>query len=120
LKYAITHGQYSYPQGLFYGGQSEAWSNKALRAIVSRYLSNAKRVVFIDFHTGLGPYGSAEVIISEKEDSPAYKRAVKFWGDRVKTTVSGDSVSAHLNGALKLAVPEMLPNVEVTAVSLES
>ena len=119
LKHAISWGQYSHPQGLFYGGQSEAWSNKTLREIVARYLADAERVIFIDFHTGLGPYGNAEVLLNEKEDSPSYKSAVKIWGDRVKATVSGKSVSIHVQGTLKLAVQKMLPNSEVIAVSLE-
>jgi len=119
LKHAISGGQFSHPQGLFYGGPSQAWSNKMLREIVSRYSSQAEKVIFIDFHTGLGPYGNAEVILNEKENNPEYKRAVKFWGDRVKTTVGGESVSIHIQGTLKLAVPDMLTNTEVTAVSLE-
>lgn len=119
LKEAISRGQHTHPQGLFFGGHSEAWSNMTLRDIASRYLANAKRVVIVDFHSGLGSYGDAEVILNEKEDSPAYQRAVEWWGDRVKTTVGGTAVSVHLQGPLKLALPEMLPDAEVTAVSLE-
>jgi len=119
LKKAISGGQYTDPQGLFYGGHGETWSNKTIRAISKRYLSKAKRVVIIDFHTGLGPFGNAEVILNESEHSPAYKRAEEWWGDRAKTTASGESVSGHLETTLKLAFPKMLPNTEVTAVSLE-
>lgn len=117
---AISYDQYTHPQGIFYGGQSEIWSNKTIRAIASRYLSNAERVEVVDFHTGLGPYGNAEVILNEEEYSPVYKRAVESWGgSRVKSTVSGKSVSVHLQATLKLAFPVMLPNAEVTAVTLE-
>ena len=53
-------------------------------------------------------------------DSPEFRRAVRIWGEMpVKTTVTGKSVSVHLDASLKLAFPEMLPNAEVTAVSLE-
>ena len=76
-------------------------------------------MVIIDFHTGLGSFGNAEVILNENEQSFAYKRAVEWWGYRVKTTASGESVSVHLQETLKLAFPKMLPNTEVTAVSLE-
>ncbi len=119
LEEAISGGQHTHPQGLFYGGLSEAWSNKTIRAIASRYLSNAEQVIVVDFHTGLGPYGHAEVILNESEDSPAYRRAVEWWGDRVKTTASRQSVSVHLHETLKLALPKMLPDAEVTAISLE-
>ena len=118
LKVAISSGQYTHPQGLFYGGQSEAWSNKTIRTIVNRYLSNAERVVVVDFHTGLGPYGYGAVLFHEKEDSTVYKRAVKCWGGRVQNT-SGESISVPLQAALKLVFPRMLPDAEVTAVSLE-
>ena len=119
LKKAISSGQYTHPQGLFYGGRQEAWSNKTIRAIAGQYLGSANRVVIIDFHTGLGPYGNAEVIMNEPEQSPAYRRAVTWWGDRVRTTVSGASVSIHLEATLKLGFTSMLPDAEITAVSLE-
>jgi hypothetical protein len=119
LKQAISSGQYTHPQGLFYGGKEETWSNKTIRIIANQYLDSAKRVVIIDFHTGLGPYGNAEVIMNEPEQSPAYKRAVTWWGDRVRTTVSGGSVSIHLEATLKLGFSTMLPDAEITAVSLE-
>lgn len=119
LKEAISSGQYTHAKGLFYGGRSETWSNEIIREIASRYLSNAERVVVVDFHTGLGPFGHAEVILNEEDDSSVYQRAVGWWGDRVKTTASGQSVSVHLQGTLNLALPKMLPNAEVTAVGLE-
>ena len=119
LKSAISAGQYTHPQGLFYGGTDEAWSNKTIRNIVVKYLNNAKHLVIIDFHTGLGPYGNAEIIMNVPEDSPAYKRAVSWWGDQVRTTVSGASVSVHIETTLKLGFTTMLPNTEVTAMSLE-
>ncbi len=119
LKRSVSGDQFTQPQGIFFGGHHETWSNKTLKEIARRYLSNAQRVIFIDFHTGLGPHGNAEVIMNVKADSPAYKRAVQWWGDRVRTTVSGESVSVHLQASLKLAVPKMIPQAEVTALSLE-
>lgn len=119
LKRAISEGQYSHPQGLFYGGQSETWSNKTIREIAARYLSNAERVAIVDFHTGLGPHGHTELILNVPENSSAYKRAVEWWGKRVRSTFEGNSVSVHLPSSLKLALPKMLPNTEVTAVGLE-
>jgi len=60
MKRAVSSDQFSHPQGLFLGGHHEAWSNRTLKEIASRYLSNAKRVVFIDVHTGLGPFVGAD------------------------------------------------------------
>lgn len=117
---AVTSGQYKHPDGLFYGGHFATWSNRILHEIVERYLLQSERVVVVDLHTGLGPYGHGEVILNVREDDPVYERAVSWWGaERVKSTMSGDSVSAHLSGALNQAFPKMLPNAEVTAVGLE-
>ena len=120
LREAVTGGQYSHPQGLFYGGNSETWSNKTIRMISDRHLSQAERIVMVDVHTGLGEYGDAEIILNAEETEDACSRAVAIWGPaRVRSTASGDSVSVHLDGTLKLAVPAMLPHVEVTVVGLE-
>lgn len=119
LRQAISNGQYSHNDGLFYGGVTAAWSNETIRTIASSHLSVSKKVIIIDFHTGLGEYSNAEVIMNVSKYSPAFKRAKMWWGDNVKSTVSGEAVATHLHGSLKLALPKMLPESEVTAVSLE-
>jgi len=124
LQQAISGGQYQYPHGIFFGGHFETWSVKTLKVIAKQYLSSAKRVTFIDIHTGLGPHGYAEIIMNVPHDDPSYKRAVKYWGNRVRTTVKdirseNNSASVHLPNSLKLAIPDMLPKAEVTAVSVE-
>ena len=119
LQAVITRGQYTHPDGLHFGGRFATWSNKTLHTIVSQHMSSAKRVVMIDFHTGLGKYGAAEIIMSEPIASSAYRRAENWWGDRVKSTVLKESVSAHLSGTLKLAIPRILPEAHVTTVALE-
>jgi hypothetical protein len=119
LKKAISGGQYNHPHGLFYGGKEEAWSNKNIRAIAETYLGSANSIVVVDFHTGLGPYGYGEVIMNEPDQSPAFDRAVTWWGDRVRNSISGESVSIHLEATLKKGFTSILPDAEVTAVTLE-
>ena len=119
LKKAISQGQYTHPEGLFYGGQNKTWSNRTIRKIIKRYLSNAERVIYIDIHTGLGTYSSARIIFQEKEDSPAYKRAVDLWGDKVQNTFSGKSDSVYIPSTVKSVFSDILPEIEVTGVTLE-
>ena len=119
LQFIVTRGQYTHPKGLHFGGNFETWSNRTLRITADRYLSGAERVVMVDFHTGLGPYGQGEVILNDPTDSPTYARARRWWGERAKSTKANESVSADLSGTVKLAISQMLPNTEVTAVSLE-
>ena len=119
LASTISGGQFSHPDGLFYGGKAETWSNQTLKSILTRWVAHANTVVVIDFHTGLGRAGNAEIILNDPPHSMNYQRAIQIWGDQVKTTASGESVSAHLNSSLKLGIKRILPDADVTAVGLE-
>ena len=119
LKTAISQGQYNHPQGLFFGGKAETWSNRLLQGIIQRHLTTASRVVLIDFHTGLGEYGDAEVLIREGPGDAAFERAVLWWGDRVKSRKGGESFPHPIKGSVKSAFTRTLPKTEITAVSLE-
>ena len=120
LQHAVTHGQYSHPQGLFYGGRFEVWSNQLLRSLTEKYLTNCSRVTVVDLHTGLGSYGKGEVVVAAAEDDPVFGRAVAIWGlEQVKSTLAGASVSSRLVGTINQSFVDMLPTSAVTAVGLE-
>lgn len=119
LQAALTRGQYTHPEGLFYGGTFETWSNRTLRDIVARHGAGVRRVVFIDLHTGLGPFGEGEVILDAMPGTPTHARAARWWGDMVRSAPAGESASARLTGTIDRAVVDMLPEAEVTAAALE-
>lgn len=119
LQEAISCGQYAHADGLYYGGAFATWSNKTFRAIVAEAGKTAKAMALVDFHTGLGPHGYGEVIIEVAPDDPAYGRAKAWWGDSAKSTVGGESVSAHLSGTIDGEMPGMVPHAEVTAMAIE-
>jgi hypothetical protein len=118
LRKAISQGQYSHQEGLFYGGNAATWSSVTVETIVHKYLSSAKKVMVVDYHTGLGDFAAAELIMNVPTESYAYKYAKDCWGEVVRSTKEG-SVSIDIRGSLKLAIPKMLPQANVTAVSLE-
>ena len=117
IQAAISQGQYSHADGLFYGGNSAVWSNTTLRSIADRYLSNTKCVVVVDVHTGLGAFGDYEIILNDPADSESFHRAIGIWGNRVKSTMR-DSASPHVTGALNHGITDNL-GAQVTMVSLE-
>jgi len=119
LKSAITNAQYKHPTGLFYGGTFETWSNRTLRTVFQRYLQDADRVAFVDIHTGLGPFGHGELICRFSPESADYKRMASWWGERVTPAQVSKAATASLRGTTTVAVPAMLPNAEVTSVTLE-
>lgn len=119
LQKAVSCGQYTYDKGVYYGGTFDTWSNRTFRAIVTDTCATSKSVALVDFHTGLGPHGFGEMIIEVGPDDPAYDRAKTWWGSNTKSTVTGESVSAQLNGTIDGTLPEMLPHAAVTAGAIE-
>ena len=119
LQRAITAGQYQHPDGLFFGGRGPTWSNATFGTIVARTCAGARQVGFIDFHTGLGPYGTAELIAEGGPGQASYDRALAWYEHGVVSIVAGDSASAPVTGDIGASLSRALPGVAVTPVSPE-
>jgi hypothetical protein len=119
LQAALTRGQYVHEDGVYYGGVREERSAAILREVAKRATRGAPRVAWIDVHTGLGPYGEVEMISEFAPADPRFVRARKVWGDAVKSTASGDSVSAAVCGSMDVAVADALADHELTLACAE-
>jgi hypothetical protein len=119
LQAALTVGQYNHPGGVQFGGQKPEESNRLLREIATQATRGAPRLVWIDVHTGLGPYGEVELIMESPPDAPDFVRAHSWWGDCVRSMKSGDSVSAPVNGSIMLGLAQAMPDCDMTVVGAE-
>ena len=115
----IAGGQYTHPDGLFFGGNGPTWSRVTLEAIFSEHLSHATNIGIIDFHTGLGPEGYAEPIITTDPGSLETERALRWHGLAAKPLLGGESVSSEIAGDWLRAAPQLLSHAQVTGVALE-
>ena len=120
---AVSQGQHEFPQGLFFGGTAPTWSNLTVRKVVRQHLGKARRVGWIDLHTGLGPSGVGERIFACKDDAAALRRARQWWGGdgatRITSIYDGSSTSARLTGMMFNAVYDECPQVEYTSIAME-
>jgi Protein of unknown function (DUF2817) len=124
---ATTRGQYTHPNGLFFGGQAPTWSNLTLRKVLKKYAQRCNNLAWIDLHTGLGPRGYGERIFACKDDTAAYERASRWWGNAdnpsgetpVTSIYNGSSASAFLTGLMWLAVYEESPQAQYTGIAME-
>jgi len=119
LQSAITGGQYAHAGGLFYGGKGPTWSHRTLKAAAGKYLSRARHVAMIDFHTGLGPYGYGELICPHPPDSEVVKRAEAWFGKEMTVPARGNSASAVIVGTLGAGLAAALPGAALTDIGLE-
>jgi hypothetical protein len=116
---AVSSGQYRHPTGLFYGGSGPVWSHRWLRGWTAATLASCRRLVVIDLHSGLGPWGHGEHIIHGHAGEPMFTRARERWGDVVRSMYDGESVSAILTGDWLGRIEDFVPHAEVTATALE-
>lgn len=112
-------GQHSHSDGLFYGGREPSWSNRTLRQVLGDHGRNRQRIAWIDYHTGLGPYGHAEKIFVQK-GRPEYERARSWWGADVVAVSDPDSSTVDIAGTGMQALLEECSHVpELTFLALE-
>lgn len=115
LQEVITRGQYTHPDGLFYGGAQAVWSRRTFERIIAEHLSCAERIGVLDIHTGLGAYATLQ-IISEVGTSTA----AQWFGSRhLVDAQDDDSVSSRRVGSMLSSVPALVPDAQVVGVALE-
>ncbi len=120
---AVTQGQHQFPDGLFFGGTSATWSNQTLRGVLRSHGAAARRIGWIDLHTGLGPNGVGERIFAGPNDPAALQRAHAWWdsdgNSKVTSIYDGSSSSAFLTGLMWMSVKEECPQAEYTGIAME-
>ena len=114
-----SRGQYTHPDGLFFGGVGPSWSRRTIEGFAQKRLAHAARIALVDFHTGLGPRGYGEVIGRGGPGDPQYERTVAWYGSDVKSAAVGNSVSVRLNGTIDFGYRRACPDAEQTAITLE-
>jgi hypothetical protein len=119
LQTIITSGQSEFHDGVFYAGRAPVWSNTLLRDVLQRHGAHRRALGWIDFHTGLGPWGHGEKIYSGPNDAPTIARARAWYGSDVTSFHDGTSTSAPLTGVASKAAIDACPGVTFTGIALE-
>ncbi|HEU0200533.1 MAG TPA: M14 family metallopeptidase [Burkholderiaceae bacterium] len=118
MQAAVSAGQYTHPDGLFFGGQRPTWSHVTLREVLRTYGAGRRRIGWIDLHTGLGPSGHGERIYAGDPEPAALARARRWWGIGVTSMQAGESASVVVTGPAWRAAEEC-PQAEYTGIGLE-
>ena len=125
LMSVVEAGQYSHPDGLFYGGVAPSWSNRTLRRIIQTHLSDAAVVACFDLHTGAGDYGHPMLMSIVESRYPALDDAQALFGPWLFTLVTGANrisetgVAATSTGYTSQMLLDALPGVYVMPFVIE-
>lgn len=118
LHRAIMGGQYSHPQGVFYGGAKPSWSRETVMKVLTTYCSAAKHVALLDFHTGLGPFGEGVSYCVGDEGTPSVTKAQEVWGDDVTVMAAAPGSGVH-DGYNLTGIARLMGNAHVYGNTLE-
>ena len=88
--------------------------------MIAQHAGSARHVGFVDYHTGLGPYGYGELISDHRQGDPGHGRLADWLGaDELTSTDDGTSTSAPLTGVNSFCIAGAAPRASLTMVTLE-
>lgn len=113
----MRFGQHNHPHGLTFHGVKPTWSRTTLEEIAKRNLVNARKIVPVDLHSGLGEDGGALVVSYHHADSEVGRRLSDWYGEGIY--FGGDPmIPKHEVFALD-TVARVLPDPEIFGIGLE-
>ena len=115
LKQAVAGGQYEYPNGLFFGGKRLEQGPQLYQDFIGEHLDKAEKVVAIDVHTGLGPFGEDSLLVATKE----HDKMREILGERVQPREPEEGVAYRTSGGHYSMLPRLLPEAEIHFVCQE-
>ena len=118
---ALMGGQYMHADGFQFGGTKPSWSNMTMNAILAIHAGAAKRAVFVEYHSGLGPYAYGTAVTMHR--GAALERTRRWFGDwvmAVNERAPGTAERFHqVHGHTTDGYLRALPQAEVTSIVLE-
>ena len=80
LTEAMLSGQYYFPQGLYFGGQSMQEETLLLQKLYRENFKKYEEVLHLDMHTGYGPTDQMSIVnsILEEGDSPSFSKLFNY------------------------------------------
>jgi predicted deacylase len=120
VKSAVSAGQYSHADGLYFGGDRTEESNRRLAEIVEPRLAGAEEVLVLDLHTGHGAFGTYTLLSHVPEDHPddAWLREV-FDAGRIECTASADATTGPKHGQIASGLGSLVPDATWRTITME-
>ena len=97
IQTAISGGQYSFENGLFFGGKEKQWSSKTWEKILKKYEQKYSALHLLDIHTGLGKKGVGHLLSQNIKPFPAMD---DFFGKEIININADNKISASLLGTI--------------------
>lgn len=121
---ALAGGQTSEPTGLNFVGLRPSWSRRVVAKILPRVFRHARKIAFLEWHTGLGKFGELSHLCSFEPESPSYERIFSWMGDAARTSFAAsfdvtDGQVPSYQGLFSKWLPATAPQAEWTGLLIE-
>ncbi len=104
LRNGIARGQYSQPNGIFFGGDRHETTTRTLMDTVLPWLAGRERVVWIDLHSGRGARGDVVAFVDGAPTAAQGARAHAAFGDMLHAWEPGSELGYEMRGGM---LPEL-------------
>jgi hypothetical protein len=97
------------PKGLFYGGSGPSQVQRILRQYLPSWIGSADLVLHLDFHTGLGRWGTYELLLDRTVDSSLMIELQQAFGAGALRPHQAEDRAYAARGSLGAWCQELLP-----------
>jgi hypothetical protein len=118
-KQTIAEGQYERPKALQYGGSRLYEGPTLWMEHLDKILPNVKQVIWLDFHTGLGPFGVDSLFVIGDDSPEAIDRLSAHFGATIQSIGPDSKVAYDIRGGMMDGVMARWPNIEWTSIIQE-
>lgn len=121
LREAALMGQYDYPSGIYFGGQSLQEETKTMMKLYQDSFKGYQRIVHLDLHSGYGPRYQMTVVTSPLDGRSALEIKRQYQLERVAGANPDEFYSMHgdMNDWEYELVREKFPLASIFAANFE-
>ncbi|MCE2030342.1 M14 family metallopeptidase [Marinibactrum sp. C21] len=117
--HALTLGQHTCDDGLFFGGKASSWSRSVLEKIITSHTASVDKTVVVDIHTGLGKYGYGQPMSFSPANSIDLLRTKTIFGPSLGAPKESQQISSDIDGNLYDGIARCYQGTELTSIALE-
>ena len=119
-KQAYAEGQYEFPKGLHFGGHQLEKGPAVFIDWLNRKISNIKKCVWVDLHTGLGAPGEDSLLVDLCPSSKKYSQLKKeIFGNRILSLDPKAGIAYKIRGGMQKGIELLFPDINWTSITQE-
>jgi hypothetical protein len=119
LKTAVATGQYEFPRGLFFGGHAPSAVQTILREQAPVWIGRPERVLHVDFHTGLGKWGTYALCVDLPAEHPRVVGLRREFGADSVQGFDTKGVLYEIRGGLGRWLEQLFPHTQYDTLLAE-